>query len=177
MSFDFSNTIQPMTTTATTHPKGYYTWPIIIALIFFVVFVVNGSMFYISIKNAPAVVNDDPWAKGLAYQKEIDQENRAGQLQWVTTFTITNDLVSPEKSAARYLKVHVTSPLGDVTGATVTVHSIRPSTPNLDTKITLKEEGRGIYSGDTTLVYGLWQFEITVKKGDESILIKEERTV
>ncbi len=165
--------------TAATGPqkKGYYTWPIIIVLFFGVVIAVNGSMLYVSLRDAPAVVNEDPWAKGLTYQEEIDQANRVAELNWKVTLGISDALEATDKVSKRKIQVQISGPQGPISDAKVVLYAVRPSASSLDRQITLVEAEPGLYGAELSLSFGLWQFRLVIKKDSETVLVKEERTV
>lgn len=124
---------------------------------FGVIFLVNGYFLYSALRTYTGVVADEPYRKGLEYNKRIDAERRQTALGW------QHDVVL-EKSGE--LRVSVRDQSGAPVGALMIEASLgRPSTRAYDVRLDLVDSGPGEYSATAApLEAGNWVVGLDIKR-------------
>jgi len=135
---------------------------IVIAMVLFMVFILQFLYRSFDTKNNHDLVSEDYYKDELYYQQEIDKMNNANQLEQNLTFERVKDgflFVFPQDMDA-----------SEITG---TAYFQRPSNKDLDFQQDILLSDSKILINHTNLVEGKWKVKIDWKYNDEEYLLKE----
>lgn len=125
---------------------------------FGIVFAVNGVFLYQALSTHTGVVSNEPYRKGLEYNRTIEADERQTELGW------TADLSVPVKAGDVRLAL-VDSKGGPVAGLGLTGRVGRPSTDREDQKLAFSESSAGTYVAPLlALGEGTWIVEVQATK-------------
>lgn len=136
-------------TTKKRNPKDK--WILICFLAFFgVIFIVNGVFIYTAIRTQPGLVTDNPYEKGLNFNKIIQKQKNQPSLK--DKVSVTNDILRWQLRDKNGKKI---------TNADVTAHIIRPVQEGYDFHVPLTHKGNGVYEAKLDLpLDGLWSVKL-----------------
>jgi len=135
---------------------------IVIAMVLFMVFILQFLYRSFDTKNNHDLVSEDYYKDELYYQQEIDRMNNANQLEQNLTFERVKDgflFVFPQDMDA-----------SEITG---TAYFQRPSNKDLDFQQEILLSDSKILINHSNLVEGKWKIKIDWKYNDEEYLLKE----
>ena len=142
-----------------------------------VVITVNVIFITVAIKTNPGLVDDDYYEQGryhdANYQKKMETRSRLGwNISMQTPETI--NLNTPGNYS-----VNVVDRVGNpLKGATITMHAYRPSDASADLQTELEKVAEGVFQSKLALpLKGIWDINITVAQGEESLDISRRVTV
>lgn len=142
-----------------------------------VVITVNVIFITVAFKTNPGLVDNDYYESGryhdANYQKKMEARSRLG---WNITLQTpeTINLGAPGNYSVNIVD-RVGNPLKD---ATVTMHAYRPSDASADLRTELGKVADGVFQSKLALpLKGLWDINITVAQGEESLDISRRVSV
>lgn len=129
---------------------------------FFAVLVAAMAIFiWLAIRNYPGEVREDAYREGLKYNQLLARAQAQEKLGWQGELNFS----------MHGRKIEITFKLSDKNGdpirnASVNAWFIRPTHAGHDQEIPLKPDGKGSYSGKTSLAWqGDWEVHISATKG------------
>jgi nitrogen fixation protein FixH len=123
---------------------------------FGIVFAVNFYFAFASLSTNTGLVAEEPYRKGLGYNKRIAADDRQAALHWTANLGVT-----PAGGVDLLLRDEVGQP---VRGRSVAVSIGRPATERFDRTLVLTEAFPGIYSASTgSLGPGNWVVDAEVR--------------
>lgn len=141
------------------------------------VLTVNIIFITTAFMTSPGLVDDSYYEKGryhdANYQKKMEARSRLGwNISMQTPETI--NLGAPGNYS-----VNVVDRVGNpLKGATITMHAYRPSDASADLKTELEKVAEGVFQSKLALpLKGIWDINITVAQGEESLDISRRVTV
>ncbi len=157
--------IQTAETGGTEGPfKAWHFWAIMGAL-FAVVFAVNAVFVVAALSSWTGVVEDDAYARGLAYNSQLAQVEDQKALGW------TAGLEGSGPASDAQIALRLTD-AGDMplSGAQITVAVRRPTQATLDRTVVLTEGEAGLYGARLELpARGLWELRATIERDGETL--------
>lgn len=141
------------------------------------VITVNVIFITVAIKTNPGLVDDNYYEQGryhdANYQKKMETRSRLGwNISLRTPDTI--NLGTPGNYSVNIVD-RVGNPLKE---ATVTLQAYRPSDADQDLKAELEKVAEGVFQSKLALpLKGIWDLNITVAQGEESLDISRRVTV
>lgn len=135
----------------------YIPWMIVA---FFAAFILLLSSFvWIAFAHQPDEVTSNPYEKGLAYNRTLEQAEAQAALGWKMDVAVADGTLRVTLADAE------SQPLPD---ATVSMWLLRPSSKAMDRQVTLAETAGGIYEAVITpLAKGRWDVHVTVEKNGQ----------
>jgi nitrogen fixation protein FixH len=123
---------------------------------FGIVFAVNFYFAFASLSTNTGLVAEEPYRKGLGYNKRIAADDRQAALHWTANLGVT-----PAGGVDLLLRDEVGQP---IRGRFVAVSIGRPATERFDRTLVLTEAFPGIYSASTgSLEPGNWVVDAEVR--------------
>jgi nitrogen fixation protein FixH len=136
---------------------------------FAAIFVMNGALIYAAVSTNSGLVANEPYRKGLYYNKRIAADERQAQLGWTDTLEVTRDGV------ALMLKDSGGQP---VTGLKVEAVLGRPATNREDIRLAVREVAPGRYEAQTApLAPGTWLVALEARGDGEEPIYRKRRRV
>ncbi len=134
-------------------------WPMAIATLLGVVFIVNIIFLFLAIKTDDGLTDEDYYVKGLFYNDRLQNERMLG---WDIEFSFRD---TPKTDGVNGIKVDVYDRTGTVLdGATVKVVLRRPTSDRYDKVFDLFPAGPS-YNGEISIpLAGFWDINVTVNK-------------
>lgn len=132
-----------------------------ILLFFAAIFVVNAMFIVKALESHSGVVQDNPYKRGLEYNKILEKHEKEKLLGWVGQASVADNqtlvyLLNDKDGNA----VH---------GAKVTVQMLRPAQKGQDYSLQLHEQDRGRYTAKLNApLKGSWHALISVVRGADS---------
>ncbi len=147
---------EPKTATATTHGLDGRRVLMMLVGFFGTVFAVNFYFAYASISTNTGLVAEEPYVKGLGYNKRIAASDRQAGLHWTADLGVTT---------AGAVDLMLRDAAGEpVRGRVVALNIGRPATERFDRALVLAEAYPGIYSAATSgLEPGNWVVDAEVR--------------
>ncbi|MBL6931568.1 MAG: FixH family protein [Rhodospirillales bacterium] len=132
---------------------------------FSVVLIANGFLVYYALNTWTGLETKQHYAKGLAYNSNIEGAKRQQALGWQVDFTATFVDDVSGTSQVRFTDRNA-EPLNDLS---VHVLATRPTHEGYDREFYLVLAGDGVYRGAFSLpLKGQWDFRILARRGDEN---------
>jgi len=134
---------------------------------FSVVLVANGFLVYYAANSWTGLETKQHFAKGLAYNENLQGAKRQKALGWQAKLSISFDGGDGLSGNSR---ITFTDKDGKaLSGLDVKVLTIRPTHEGYDQEFGLMEKGDGIYQGSFSLpLKGQWDFRILARRGDDN---------
>jgi nitrogen fixation protein FixH len=134
------------------------------------IFLMNGVLIYWAIATNSGLVANEPYRKGLEYNKRIAADERQRQLAWSDKLTLTKDgqvaLVVADKTGQPVSGLKVETVLG------------RPATNREDIRTALVEVAPGRYEAHVAaLGAGFWLIALEARRDSEASLYRIRRRV
>lgn len=137
---------------------------------FFLTFmVVDAVMVTVAVTTQTGTVTDQPYEKGLAYNKTISAAREQEKLGWRATFSYDAKLGA--------VQVRLVDRVGAmIDGAQVSAQILRRVHDGDDRALSLVEKGTGVYMAvlDTPLARGVWMAEFHVTKDSKDYQFTEQ---
>lgn len=131
---------------------------VVLVAFFGVVFAVNGYFAYAALQTYTGVVAQEPYRKGLTYNRRIDADARQSERGWTAEVAADRDGHARLDIAARDGQ-----PVG---GLAVTATLGRPSTDEFDRRLTFVETKPGHYESTVAaLDAGNWIVTLAAREG------------
>jgi nitrogen fixation protein FixH len=147
---------------ATVQRKSGWWYPWIFVGGFAVVIVVNGILFYNATTTFSGLSTENPYEKGLAYNKTLEEARAQDKLGWKVSSQI--DTLEEKPDGGRRVRVAVEfkdSQNLPLEGMQVRAMLIRPAAEGHDKQIALANQGNGLYASEANLdLQGLWEVRI-----------------
>jgi nitrogen fixation protein FixH len=141
---------------------------------FGIVIGVNGIMIALAIGTMPGLENEKPYRAGVTYNAEIEAARAQAGRHWTVASHVTRDALG---RAAVRVDAHDSDGV-PVSGLTVAVRLLRPTSQRGDHAITLGERGPGTYEGEATDVgAGTWVVEIEAARASERLFRSHNRII
>ncbi len=124
--------------------------------LFGIVFAVNGYMLFKALSTHSGLVANEPYRKGLEYNRRIAADERQAALGWTSDATLDD-------------KGTVTVTIADPTGQPVSRIALegrlgRPSSNRADVPLIFKEVAAGRYRADAGAISaGTWQLDVAIR--------------
>jgi nitrogen fixation protein FixH len=132
--------------------------PWLFVLFFAVVFAVNGVFVYLAVGSNPGIVTEEPYEKGLAFNKTLEKAERQAALGWsgdIAASEVDGDLIFSLKDKAGK----------PVAGASVRAEFTRPAQGGVDFSLTLAEGKKGTYQAAIHApLKGAWTVRVFAEK-------------
>lgn len=127
-----------------------------ILLAFFgVVFVVNGYFLFKAISTHTGVVANEPYRKGLEYNKRISQDLKQSELNWKDNLVVGHD---------GRITLELLKQTGEpIKGLLVSGTIARPVTSGFDKPLSFKERATGYFADVGALADGSWIIDAVVR--------------
>lgn len=123
---------------------------------FAIIFAVNGYFLFAALSTYGGVVSQEPYRKGLAYNKRIAADVRQASLAWIGDTTLT-----PDGRLELTVRHRDGTP---ISGLAISATIGRPATNRNDIVLALVESSPGHYAGTgTTLAGGSWLVAIEAR--------------
>ena len=135
---------------------------IVIAMVLFMVFILQFLYRSFDTKNNHDLVSEDYYKDELYYQQEIDKMNNANQLEQNIILEHVEDgflIIFPKDM--------------DITKIKGIVYFQRPSNKDLDFQQTISLTSSKVLIDHTSLVEGKWKIKIDWKYNDEEYMLKK----
>lgn len=147
--------------------------PWLFVAFFLVVVAVNGAMIWFAVESWTGLSTDDPYDKGLAYNRNLEAAQRQAALGWQPELTVR--IVSGFSAEA---ELAVTDARGaPLTDARVMASFERPLEERSDFRVELTPARPGVYRAAFDLpLAGLWIAHVTIRRGDD-LYVHEQRMV
>lgn len=131
-----------------------------VLLFFGVVFVVNAVFIAKALQSNSGVVNENPYERGLSYNKVLEKHEREVALGWKGKGSVVGN--------TDLLYVLTDKQAKPVSGAQISVLMARPVQKGLDYPLTLTEQTPGHYSAKLkSPLKGAWAAHISVIRGTD----------
>jgi nitrogen fixation protein FixH len=125
------------------------------------IFLVNGVFLYSAIQTYTGVVSNEPYRKGIEYNRRIAAERAQAGLGWTHEIALR-----PEGKVIVDLKDRAKMA---VRGVVVTARVGRPSTRSHDVEVALEPDAAGRYTASVgTFGPGNWLVKVDVRRADGS---------
>jgi nitrogen fixation protein FixH len=133
-----------------------------------VVVAVNGAMIWLAFTTWTGLAADQPYDRGLRYNRNLDAAGRQAELGWRATLTVEAGAVQLTLTDAGGLPV---------TGADVLVRFERPTSEGLDFEVPLRPIASGVYHGGLGQPpAGAWNLHAAIRRGGD-LFVHEQRAV
>ena len=129
---------------------------------FLLVVAANAALIFYAFQSWTGLATDNPYERGLSYNREIAAARAQRDAGWRATLTYT------ESGEGRgVIALDLADGAGrQILGAVVTARIRRPTEARRDFDVTLADRGAGRYAADLTLpLPGLWDVEATARVG------------
>ena len=143
-------------------------WKVLLILAggFGVVFAVNGLMAYDAISTFRGEVVDNPYEVGLEYNSQIAAAAAQSERHWRVAVTLADGA-----TRATFLDAEG-RPLD---GLKVTGVFAAPADMKRDRAFALRETAPGLYVGEAAPLSGVWDFELTARRGEATLFRSRSR--
>jgi nitrogen fixation protein FixH len=152
-------------------PPGYWI-PWLFVGFFLLVVAVNGTMIWLALASWTGLATNQPYDRGLTYNRNLDAAARAATLGWQPA------LAARLEGADGEVELLLNDAAGQpVTGAEIVVRFERPTREGLDFPVELAATAPGTYRGRFVLpVEGAWNLHATIRRG-EDLFVHDQRVV
>lgn len=139
-------------------------WPYVLVGFLAVVVAVNMVFIYTALKTNDGLVDKDYYAKGILYNKTLEDEAALG---WRIALKSTDGF---KAESVNGLGISILGKDGLVlSGASVRVVLMRPATDRYDNEAPLEFDG-AVYKGELYIpLTGLWDIKVIVEKDDNTV--------
>ena len=152
-------------------PPGHWI-PWLFVGFFLLVVAVNATMIWIALTSWTGLATNQPYDRGLTYNRNLDAAARAAALGWRPALSARLDGESGE------VELLLTNAAGQpVSDAEIVVRFERPTSEGLDFPVELAATAPGAYRGRFVLpVPGAWNLHATIRRG-EDLFVHDQRVV
>ena len=149
---------------------SYYTWPVGILLFFAAIIAVNMTLLTLATSSSSRsrLIEDQPYERGLEFQKVVDARERFKALGWALAVSVRDGR----------LEARLTDRDGvGVPGANVILKAIHPAKPEGDRHLELLEAASnpGLYTTEFSGPDVRWLLRFTIRVGE--LTVKDEQTL
>jgi nitrogen fixation protein FixH len=130
---------------------------------FAVVFLVNGVMIHLALKTFPGVQEKQPYERGLAYDREIEEARAQGARGWSADGQFAR-ISQTQAELTVMLKDRDGEPLR---GLEITAHLVSPQSHAQDLDVTLREAAPGEYRVAVAAATGTWTVDLVATQQGE----------
>jgi nitrogen fixation protein FixH len=139
---------------------------------FVLVFAVNGVFVYVSLNSFPGLETDNPYRKGVTYDRTLDAARAQRALGW----KVDLKWISSGPAQGHLVVALNDKSGGPVAGHQVTVTMFRPVVSGMDHRFALHEAESGHYGADIRLAApGNWEVDLRVMRPDGRDYLLHER--
>lgn len=149
------------------------TWiPWLFVAFFLLVVAVNGTMIWVALTSWTGLAANQPYDKGLTYNRNLDAAARQAALGWRPTLSVRLD------GGTGKVELLLTDAKGDaVDGAQATVRFERPTSEGMDFAVELQPAGAGAYRAEfAPPAAGAWNLHAIVRRGAD-LHVHDQRVV
>ncbi|HHK73626.1 MAG TPA: hypothetical protein ENJ57_00525 [Rhizobiales bacterium] len=141
---------------------------------FLIVFASIGSMMYIAINSMSGLETEDPYKKGIAYNKTIAQARQQDAAR--LSVSIAAD-PQPDKLVRLSVRVRAADDMPYMEKE-VRVLFFRPTKEGYDKSVLLKEKKPGVYRGNIMLpLRGIWDLKLEIKDAGNLVYKSKSRVI
>jgi nitrogen fixation protein FixH len=151
-----------MTMTNLTPPQRKSMWiPALFVGLMLLVVAVNGTMMFFAQSTFSGLDTTTAYQEGIEYNAILKEAAASAALGWTAKTTFTPGI------GGRHFAVTIADKAGKpVEGLHVVGHLVRPVSTAFDQRLTLRQEGNGIYGADAVLpANGSWELRLEATGG------------